>query len=1309
MKKIIHSIILSFWCLSTLAQNPVSRHFGKEDLTCNLITEICQDDDGFIWIGTISGLNRYDGWNFRHIYANESDSTSLSSDYIYELFNDSQGRLWVGTNLGLQLYDRESDSFRTVHYPEGRSIPTEHIVELANGELWIVLGNIYRLYPEKMTAEPIEEINKLSSSSIVEVFASSDGTTWLSGNRGKIYRIKEGDVIQTIDTDVPLRSFAESEGELFAASNDIIYRWNESDSCFDKLRNDCPAYTQANLLSTHDGRVLVKTAGQGFRIIDKTDLSVLSMDSFSNKAIDLDHVTIDDWIEDLSGNIWLGSVFNGLVMISNRQSDFISMGPLQVNASTDEMINAVYLDKNSVIWAGSENGNLFRNEIGKERTIVQTFPGGISSITELDDRYLLAGIKYNGLRIIDKETGASRLVKGTDGLYIKKIIPSTDSEFAVSLFDGGVAFLDKSTFTLGRNIRAGTVNTIMLDKDGFLWCGTYGGVRCYNYAERSQQTLQTSAALNTSTVYSLFEDSDGIIWIGTSGGLFSYDKATETCIHHITGSIANEIICGIAGDRKGNIWISTFNGIIRFNPYMNTAVTYKSGFGLSDTEYVRGSYWQDSSSGMIFFGGQHDVTEFNPELITTHTFDRAPVLTELYVNDKLVSPASLSGNKKISRTRLAVADKIELGPRDDNLRLYFSTMDYRETENIQTVYSIDGDRETIQSAPGSNNIYLTNLKPGRHILKVRFTEQGLESPITSLRIQIRQPWYATLPAILVYVLFAIGLIYSNIRIIKFAARNKARNKLNEQKLNYFSQLFSEMRSPMTLLTIPLQKLLRDSENEEKERALAIMDKNAKKVMHLINQSVDVRAIDDNNDSIAFSQVNLVSFISRLISGMEYRASLKGINLSLKKGTDSLPVWIDPNLFSKAIMNILDNTIKTTPKGGQIEVEAKQNGKYAEISVKDTGNSFTDEQMEHLFELYYRASAKSISDADTNLFLSNAIIKHHKGMLTASNINDNHGRQYLIKIPVGNAHIPKKQISKTNAEFQFNEALSQSVYYGDVPTNSTDDKTEAGNRRYSIVAIDSSDDICNYISGVFDPKYKVHTFTSAVEGYNFILTHNPDLIITDLLLSDMDGLTLLKKVKDNSNTAHIPVLLMTAVIEEGIRIKGLLTGADAIITKPFQEEELILICTNLIMSRSRLANRIKNIQIKEELLQPVDIRSNNDVLLQRVVTVINENISNPDLDIDFITQSIGISRSHLHRKIKEITGMSPGEFIRSTRLNQAAELLKGEKKNISQIAYSLGYSSPIVFSMAFKSFFGITAKEYQDRYAGLNNTQQLSKK
>lgn len=531
---------------------------------------------------------------------------------------------------------------------------------------------------------------------------------------------------------------------------------------------------------------------------------------------------------------------------------------------------------------------------------------------------------------------------------------------------------------------------------------------------------------------------------------------------------------------------------------------------------------------------------------------------------------------------------------------------------------------------------------------------------------------------------------------RFEKRSAKRNEKTIKKLELLTYLTQELRTPVTLITTPLQKLAENSYDEETDRELQRMQQNAGKILAILDKTMNIDKIDEDEKSLRFREINLVKYVQNLLSVFKYQAKFGGVEIAFHCSKDRITAWLDRYQFDEVLMNLIGAILKSTPPGNKLDIEVADDDKSSSIIISSHGKALTEEHITHLFELFKRSDSGAVTDTNMELYLCKDIVSKHKGSITVRNFAEKDGYSCTIRLPQGNAHISKDQLTSRNGKLDETWSIINS---SDNSDSGYADKGSASGRQYSIIAIDEYPDICNYLRLLLSPRFNITTFTNPSEGLNAAISEVPDLVIAEIMMSGIDGISLVKRLKSNANTAHVPVLLMTALPGEDVRLQGLLTGADAIISKPFNEEEFILSCNNLIVNRSRLASHIKEKQISSELLQPVELEGNNDALIKKVLEVINEHLSDPGLNVEMLAGAIGISRGHLHRKIKEITGMSPGEYIRTIRLNQAAQLLKGEKKNIAQIAYSVGYSNPSVFSTAFRQFFGLSAKDYQKRYLG----------
>ena len=479
--------------------------------------------------------------------------------------------------------------------------------------------------------------------------------------------------------------------------------------------------------------------------------------------------------------------------------------------------------------------------------------------------------------------------------------------------------------------------------------------------------------------------------------------------------------------------------------------------------------------------------------------------------------------------------------------------------------------------------------------------------------------------------------------------------------------------------------------------------NTGRILNLINQLLDVRKIDKGQMPILCEEVDIRSFVNELLLVFTEQARLKKISLETKFPEKLPTVWIDPNNFDKVLVNLLSNAFKYTPENGVICIEVKTGSnpkssgllqKYMEISISDTGKGVNEKELKKIFNRFYQGDGSHTMHSlgfGIGLNLCQLLVKLHHGIIFAENRTDTQGCRFVIHLPLG-----CKQFEKGRNGKRWKPALDSTwrngrpIYSITIPSR---EKVKYRKTNYSVLVIDDDDELRSFLKDNLAAYYHVDVAIDGVEGRKKAITQQPDIIISDVIMPNMDGIQLLKELKKNANTSHIPIILLTSQVEFSNRIEGLVQGADGYLCKPFNMEELMVLITNLIANRVRLKGKYSGSQTQEGKIVPVELQGNDEALMERIMSIINENLSNPNLNVEMLTQEVGISRTHLHRRMKEMTGTAPSDFIRNLRLQQATVLLENKDLSITQIAYAVGFTSQTHFSSAFKKVYGLSPMEY----------------
>ena len=654
-------------------------------------------------------------------------------------------------------------------------------------------------------------------------------------------------------------------------------------------------------------------------------------------------------------------------------------------------------------------------------------------------------------------------------------------------------------------------------------------------------------------------------------------------------------------------------------------------------------------------------------------------------------------------------------------------MQYNNPEQISYQYKIEElSNQWLSTEPGVNRVTYNNLPPGKYTFHVRALSHGNLSEIRTVKILITPPWYEMWWAYCIYV-FLLGLlvlgivnyILSRMRHRREIMKREHAEQLNEAKLQFFINISHEIRTPMTLIINPLEKLLAEKKGGEVQKTYLMIYRNVQRILRLINQLMDIRKLDKGQMFMKFRETDMVGFIDDVMLTFDYMARKKKIHFSFEHAMPQLKVWVDMNNFDKILMNIFSNAFKYTPEQGEITVSLSTGRdatrrdplkEYFEITVTDSGIGLDREKIERIFERFYQIDndvTKSNFGTGIGLHLSRSLVELHHGIIFAENREDAPGSRFVIRIPLGSAHLRTDELEdvealitphavlvkpeKTDLEEVFEEEEGEEDEEGK--------KTGKAKNRMRILIVEDEEEILSYLKEELEGDYRIMTRKNGREAYDTILADTPDLVISDIMMPEMDGLSLCRKIKQNTNVNHVPVILLTAKSKPEDTMEGMATGADAYMVKPFNTELLKSTIASLLANRKLLKSKFSGAQQQEDKVQKLSMKSADEILMSKIMKVINENLSNPDLNVEMLAANVGLSRVHVHRKLKELTNLSARDFIKNIRLQQAAALLKEKKLTVSEVAYATGYTNLSHFSSSFKEVHGMSPKEYMLAHQG----------
>ena len=1318
-------------------------------LSQGMIYDILQDKQGFLWYGTRGGLNRFDGYTFKAFKPDPFNPFSISDNTIQAILEDNEGRLWLGTeNNGIDVYDPQSGRFYHLK-ADKNGLSNSNVVSLAeapDGSIWVGTRNGLNRVELKALPTQSADLGRHAKVTIYNweqspgkvpfgnvyqsLLCTKDGILWV-GTLHQAYRfdLNKGtkDVLPTHEPDPnsPWQTNVftqDPQGNIWLGQNTRVIRFKgKNRNLFTFPAAEAPYQTY--LAFDQQGNLYVGRRKQVY-FFSKSDLAQNRkvepkiFASFPPTGV----IGSTEILCDRNGLIWIGTNGYGIRKYNLVNQFFQHLIP---EISTRK----IYADRFGQVWAWQSNAVISRIDEQLKTTVEPFLPDNEFYNHDLlqakDSSYWFLGELRSGpsgTGFLIRKNPKTRVVRRYPspialGIF-SQIIEDQNGNIWICGRESALARFDvhKQTFsTYGFSTLTGTKEasySIIEDHNRQLWMGTPHGLVRGVLDKKGQMAFSVyrcnpaiSNSLSNDVVLSVCDDPrnpETLLWVGTrGGGLNALDKKTGQCRHYNTNDgLPDDVIYGILPDQRGNLWLSTNSGLSKFTPQNEHFENYSATDGLQDNEFNTISYAK-GYDGRLFFGGVNGITAFFPEKISPNAQPPQVFVTALKINNKITSPGEGILTQNIENT-----SAITLRHHQNHITIDFAAMDFAEAHKNQFRYRLKGaDKNWVESST-AHSVNYSNLAPGWYTFEVSSGgTHGVwpRQPSRTIQIRVLPPWWLSSFALLFYL---IAIVWGGYQYIKWRVRQeKNRNQrefekrelervqeLEQLKSNFFTNITHELRTPLTLVIEPLRQIVNQPAEENWLSKVKIAERSGSKLLHLVNQLLDLAKLEGGAMKPENSWGSLDDSIIYIATDFKEAALRKHIELVVNPSEPRVgQSFFDLDKLEKIITNLLANALKYTPEGGKIQLQwhaelLHAGKKMLCVEVRDTGPGIPPEHQHYIFERFYTLDRTGF-DAQVSTGVGLSLCKELAEIM---------GGQIEVESTLGAGALFRLRLP-----LQVSTSLNQIVPVPNLEVLSqklAQHETSLLERTLVLVAEDN-DDLREFLVQTLLEEYEVISAINGKIAFEMACEYIPDVIISDLLMPEVDGLGLLQLLKNEQTTSHIPLLLLTAKSSLENRIEGLKFGAEAYLPKPFNTEELKAWIETILENRRKLQLRFRQssngVEVDEQakdLGTQTNLNPLDQEFSQRLEQIISQEMENENLNVEDLARLMFISRSQLHRKIIALTGLSSTEFIRKSRLEHALQLLKTEGGKISDIAQRVGFRNVKYFSTAFKEHFGKSPSE-----------------
>lgn len=1285
------------------------------------VIDIIQDDMGFLWFGTENGLNRYDGNTFKVYKYDPRNENSISGSSVNCFLLDSKSRLWVGTSQGLSLYLKEKDHFSNF----GSTSPLSQnnircIYEDKNGIIWI--GTRLGLIKYDTDADEIRVYNKdnsnLSHNIVRAIYEDKDGMFWIGTFNG----------LSKFDPQTGTSTNFNLNPELIGdPKNNLITSIIKADT-------DSTLY-----IGTETGLCRFNIYSYEYTVNRKENTPGIVNNVI--KSI----TRIDD------RTVWFGTD-GGLLIKESDKFRSVVYNPFEENTLPNNVVWKIYKDNADVRWIATNNGigkynplnnlftfkklitpkepqyhglNIYKMVFQDDHNCWLTTQYGLANYNTANGslKWFSSSNKENGtlnpFRSLYPDKNGYLWIGASEGLtcfdtrtqnfvnlkpynipqtkYNNRMIAANDSTFWVgdlfgNLIKYSITYTNKrlSGIETDSYYQEGGIWGLATDNDDNLWVSCKKGLMkltadnntFINYSKREKNAFP---AYNN--IYCLFNDDQNKLWIASDVGLYIYSNIQDS-FRKIEALPTDVVIYNMENDAAGNLWFSSNKGIVKYEPATEKLSYHDLSFHKNYLQSISSSSGKDQKDN-LYFGGIDGFVQFAPEQVKTKETD-----SRLYITDIKLFSRSLEVDGRILSKQASLTNKVILPPDQNVINFSFALLDYTAPELTKYEYFLENfDKEWIPSNESNNQAMYSNLSPGNYTFRVKAyrADGSINHQEAAINLEILAPWWRTWWAMLLYIsVIAVSIYFIRRQRLsqqelehaldqEIIEREKT-EEINQIKLRFFTNISHEFRTPLSLILGPLDNMLAEKPDEKNKKRLVLMKQNAERLLRLINQIIDFRKIENQKMDINLEQGELISFTRNIVNSFTELAEKKKINLHFKTNRDTLHTMFDTDKMDKILFNLLSNALKFTPESGEICLTVNVSEDEIEIAVKDSGIGIPEKDIFHIFDRFYQVrehTSITSNSSGIGLTLVKEFVELHGGDLQVKS-TENEGSCFTIILPYRKAS---------------EEARDSGLEENETPANHAEKENLP--EKQTILFVEDNEEMLEYILFELTDTYHILTAKNGKEGLDLAINENPDLIVSDIMMPVMDGYELCGKIKKDFSTSHIPVILLTAKAAEESVIEGYKSGADAYISKPFSIRILNSRIQNLIQQR----NIVKESMRRSIITSPkaYDKQSPDEIFLGKLVDLIENNLNDPDLNVQKICDNLGVSHMQLYRKLKALVGQNINEFIRTIRLKKAAQLLTVQGFNVSEVMFEVGFNSRSYFSKCFFELYGEYPKDYMKKH------------